>query len=156
MGRRVFISYQHNDVQQAKGFNLLRWNKYVDFDFVGRHLLSPADSRDPAYVRSKIREQLNGTSATVVLIGEQTAQSEWVDFEIRESLARGNGVIGIRLPGAENADLPTALEEGGCKVIDWDHTKFEDEIERACLIAGRPELEAPPPRYARSSSCIRH
>lgn len=157
MGRRVFISFQHEDKQQAQGFNLLRWNKYVDFDFVGRHLISPVDSEDSAYIRRKIRDQLHGTSATTVLIGQKTAQSEWVDFEIRESIDCGKGILGIRLRGAENAEIPPALEEAGCRVIDWDPHKFEEEIERVCLIAGRPELEPPSPRYASPSlhHCIR-
>lgn len=155
MGRRIFISFQHDDILQAKGFNLLRWNPNVPIDFVGRHLLSPVGSQDPTYIRSKIREMLHGTSVTVVLIGEKTAQSEWVDFEIRESLARGNGVLGIRLKDAGNADIPRALIEAGAKVIDWNADVFADEIERAALIAGRPELGPPPRRSAKPTSCIR-
>ena len=155
MGRRIFISYQHDDIMQAKGFNLLRWNPNVEFEFVGRHLLSPVDSEDPNYIRSKIREQLNGVSVTVVLIGQNTANSEWVDYEIRASLEQGKGIIGIRLKGAENADIPPALVEAGAKVINWDPDVFADGIEGAALIAGRPELGPPPARYAAPSTCIR-
>jgi len=155
MGRRVFISYQHDDINQAKGFNLLQWNPNVPIEFVGRHLLSPVESEDPQYIRSKIREQLNGTSVIVVLIGRHTAESEWVDYEIRASVERGNGIIGIRLKGAENADVPPALVEAGAKVIDWTPDTFADEIERSALVAGRPELGPPPARSAKPSSCIR-
>lgn len=143
MPRRVFLSFQHEDRQQASGFNLLRWNPNVPVEFVGRHLLSPVDSENPDYIRAKIREQLDGTSVTVVLIGGSTADSEWVDFEIRESIARGNGVIGIRLKGHENARIPPALAEAGARVIGWDPDTFADAIERAALIAGRPELGPP-------------
>lgn len=155
MGRRVFISFQHDDKLQAQGFNLLRWNPNVPFEFVGRHLLSPVDSKDTQYIRRKVSEQLNGTSVTVVLIGKKTAQSEWVDFEIRQSLARGNGMIGIRLKDARNADIPPALIGAGAKVIDWNPDVFADEVERAALIAGRPELGPPPRRSAKQTSCIR-
>ena len=141
--RRVFISFQHEDRQQASGFNLLRWNPNVPVEFVGRHLLSPVDSENPDYIRAKIREQLDGTSVTVVLIGGSTADSEWVNFEIRESVARGNGVIGIRLKGHENAGIPPALVEDGGRILEWDPDKFADAIERAALIAGRPELGPP-------------
>jgi len=155
MGRRIFISYQHDDIMQARGFNLLRWNPNVPLEFVGRHLLSPVDSQDPQYIRRKIREMLNGTSVTVVLIGRKTTQSEWVDFEIRESLDRGNGLLGIRLKDAGNVNLPSALIEAGAKIIDWNPDIFADEIERAALIAGRPELGPPPRRSAKQTSCIR-
>lgn len=130
----------------------------MDFEFVGRHLLSPADSEDPNYIRSKIREEMNGTSITVVLIGQKTAESDWVDFEIRESLARGNGLLGIRLKGAEDAPIPLALKEAGARVIDWEPNEFSDEIARAALIAGRPELGPPVAgsgRLGRSGGCGR-
>lgn len=155
LGRRVFISFQHEDKMQAQGFNLLRWNPNVPIEFVGRHLLSPVASQDPTYIRRKIREMLNGTSITVVIIGRKTAQSEWVDFEIRESLARGNGVLGIRRKEAGDVKNPPALMEANAKVIDWDPDTFADEIERAALIAGRPELGPPPKRYGKQADCIR-
>ena len=143
MQRRIFVSFVYEDAQQARGFTLLPYNRNVDFDFVERHLLTPAESQNPDYIRSRIREELNGTSVTVVLIGKTTARSNWIDFEIRESLARGNGVIGIKLKGCENAEVPRALEENGCRVINWEPQSFSEEIEGTALIAGR-EVAAPP------------
>lgn len=155
MARRIFISFQHDDIMQAKGFNLLRWNPNVPVEFVGRHLLSPVKSQNEQYVKSKIREQLKGASVTVVLIGRRTANSEWVDYEIRASLEQGMGVVGIRLKDQENAKVPPALLEAGAKVINWDPDVFADEIERAALIVGRPALEAPQTRYAKRGTCLR-
>jgi hypothetical protein len=111
------------------------------------------DSRDPEYIKSSIREQLNGTSVTAVLIGQTTIQSVWVPWEIDESLARGNGIIGIRLKGQDDAPIPQALKDAGARVINWDVDRFSDEIERAALIAGRPELGPAPARSVSASGC---
>src|SRR3954451_12062085 len=81
LSRRVFISYQHRDHGKASGFNLLRWNRNVDLEVSARHLLSPVDSRDPDYISRKIREQIHGTSVTVVLVGRDTADSDWIRNE---------------------------------------------------------------------------
>ncbi len=151
--RRVFISTAYEDANQARGFKLLQWNPNVDFEFVTRDLLSPVDSRDPIYIKSSIRERLNGTSVTTVLIGQTTAQSAWVPWEIEESVSRGNGIIGIRLKGQDNAPIPQALKDAGAKVINWDTDKFSDEIEKAALIAGRPELGPAPTRSVGASGC---
>src|SRR5437879_9875508 len=62
MARRVFISYQHDDQMKAKGFNLLRWNKNVDLEFVGQHLLDPVDSTNKDYIKQCVRDELKGTS----------------------------------------------------------------------------------------------
>lgn len=37
------------------------------------------------------------TSVTVVLIGAETANRMWVDYEIRRSIELGKGLLGIRI-----------------------------------------------------------
>jgi hypothetical protein len=154
MARNVFISYQHRDQMKAKGFNLLRWNKNVDLTFVGRHLLDPVDSSNESYIRGKIKEQLTGSSVTVVLIGKETCNSEWVRWEIEQSLEkdRPNGILAIRLD--DDAKLPegcpvgSALDAAGAEIIDWDPHKFQAAIERAALAAGRVQSIASAARLA--------
>lgn len=144
MPRRVFISYQHEDQLKAKGFNLLRWNDNVDIEFVGRHLLDPVDSNNRDYIRSKIKEQLEGTSVTVVLIGDDTAGSDWVADEIEWSQEKGNGLVGIRL--SPDAEVPEGLDDVGAEILDWfkpgDHEQFGPAIERAAEGAKRAPLAA--------------
>jgi hypothetical protein len=133
--RHIFISYQHQDQMKAKGLNLMTYNDDLNVDFVGRHLLDPVNSIDPEYIGRKIREQIKGSSATVVLIGEQTAGSQWVPKEIQWSLDKEppNGILGIRIdPGAE---VPPELTEAGAEIINWytpeDVHEFNAAIERA-------------------------
>lgn len=139
MTRRIFISYQHEDQLKAKGFNLMRYNKHLRLEFVGRHLLDPVKSDDPAYISRKIRERLKGSSVTVVLIGDVTAQSIWVGREIRWSLDKKppNGLLGIRL--SPNAPVPDELMERGTEILSWydpeDVHEFQDAIERAAAAA---------------------
>jgi hypothetical protein len=52
---------------------------------------------EDAAIRRWINEQLNGRSCTVVLIGAETANSKWVQYEIEQSLATGKGLLGIRI-----------------------------------------------------------
>jgi len=159
MARRIFISYQHEDRMKAKGFNLLRWNKNVDFEFVGRHLLDPVDSDNEKYIRSKVMEQLKGTSVTVVLIGKETCDSDWVRWEIEKSLEKDNpnGILAIRLEG--NVPLPDdspvgrALKDAGAEVINWVPHEFGDAIERAFRAAGRIKAIRNPGRVG--TSCAR-
>jgi len=141
MARRVFLSYQHRDHGRAKGFNLLRYAPNLNLDYSVRHLLSPVDSTRDVYVGSQIREQMRGTSVTVVLIGRDTASSAWVAKEIAWSLAKqpANGLVGITIdPGAT---VPATLQSYGAEIIDWskpaDVGGFEAAIERAALRAGR-------------------
>jgi hypothetical protein len=128
---------------KAKGFYLLPWNKNVDLEFVGRQLLDPVDSNNEQYIRSKIMEELKGTSVTVVLIGRETSQSEWVKWEIEKSLEKSdpNGILAIRLsdkvPLPSNSPVGEALKNAGAEIIDWKPNQFGEAIERAFRAAGR-------------------
>lgn len=144
MGRRIFISYQHEDQMKGKGFNLLRWNKNVDFEFVGRHLLDPLDSKNEDYITQKVKEQLTGTSVTVVLLGHKTEGSKWVQWEIEQSVAKKNGILAIKLSDdvpnpSKESPVGKALYDAGAEIIGWDVTQFEAAIERAFRAAGRAE-----------------
>lgn len=140
MSRRVFISFCYEDQGKAKGFNLLRWNKNVETSFVGRHLLDPIGSSDDAYITRCIRDQIKNTSVTVVLIGRGAARSEWVRREIAWSLSKDvpNGIVGIKLYA--DAKVPAELHDCGAEILDWHPHMFDDAIERAAVIAGRPCL----------------
>lgn len=129
--RRIFISYEGSDRKKAKGFRLLRWNKNVDVEFQDRHLLDPVNSTNDQYIKRCINDQLNGTSVTVVLVGENTQNSDWVDYEIERSIDKGNGVVAVKLPGVDEDKVPDKIQEAGGEVVEWDPHKFDDAIERA-------------------------
>ena len=153
MARRIFISCQYEDQMKAKGFNLLRWNKNVPVEFVGRHLLDPVDSNNWHYISRKIREQLTGTSVTAVLIGDTIWKSEAVSYEVEQSLKKGtpNGILGIRLH--DGVKIPDSLRDCGAEIIDWDTDEFEAAMDRAALAAGRARVAAAGP--GGGSRCVR-
>jgi len=143
MARRIFISHQHDDRMRAKGFDLQGRNPKIDFDFIGRHLLDPVDSENEDYIKRKIREQISGTSVTVVIIGKKTAYSDWVAWEIKESLNKKNpnGIVGVLLkdakPPPRDSPVGEALHEVGAEIIEWKQEEVEAAIERASKAAGR-------------------
>ena len=51
-----------------------------------------------------IRDQLDGTSVTVVLIGEETANRPYVQYEIEQSWINGNGLIGVYIDKLEDRE----------------------------------------------------
>jgi hypothetical protein len=131
--RRIFLSYQHEDQLKAKGFNLMRYNKGLALEFVTRGLLDPVKSSDPSYIATQIKGRMKGTSVTVVLLGDKTADSEWVENEIRWSDEKDppNGLLGIKL--SPDAAVPDGLD--GAEILDWtspeDVHEFAAAIERA-------------------------
>lgn len=143
MARRIFISHQHDDRMQAKGFDLQGRNPKINFDFIGRHLLDPVNSENEGYIKRKIREQISGTSVTVVVIGKETAYSEWVAWEIKESSNKENpnGIVGVLLkdatPPPRDSPVGEALYDAGAEITEWKQEKVEAAIERAVKATGR-------------------
>jgi hypothetical protein len=48
-----------------------------------------------AAIKAWIDGQLKGTTVTVVLVGQDTCSSKWVQYEIEASKKRGDGLLGI-------------------------------------------------------------
>ncbi len=126
--RRIFISFDHDDAQQVSGFLGLR--QFVDnFEFYNHKLDRRIQSRDVNYVTRVISEDyIRPASVTVVLIGNKTAASDWVRWEIQESIRQGKGLLGIRLKGTWGP-IPANLPEKA--VGGWDPDKFASWVEWA-------------------------
>lgn len=54
-------------------------------------------------VKSWVKRQLEGTSTTIVLIGSQTLERKWVQYEIIESIRRNNKIIGVTIHNIKDA-----------------------------------------------------
>lgn len=123
--RRVFISFDHDDTQQVNGFLGLR-NIIDNLEFYNHKLDHEIQGHSDQYKRRKIREKyIRPASVTVVLIGNQTARSEWVQWEIQDSNAESNGVLGIRLKDTNGA-VPSGIPAD--HVGDWQPEKFIEWI----------------------------
>ena len=48
-------------------------------------------------IKNWINRQMKGTSVTVVLIGLETSQRKYVQYEIRKSYIEGKRILGIRI-----------------------------------------------------------
>jgi len=98
MVRRVFFSFHYErDVWRA---NQVRnsWITKPDRDtagYVDAAAFEEVKKKGEKAVQNWINDQLNGTSVTVVLIGAETSQRQYVTYEIQQSHNRGNGLLGI-------------------------------------------------------------
>lgn len=97
MARSVFYSFHFKDIFRVMVVRK-RWVTYG-----GQRISGVIDHTEFDKIKQKgdgsvkqwINQQLNGTTATVVLIGEETLNRPYVQYEIQQSIARGNAVIGV-------------------------------------------------------------
>jgi len=116
-----------------------------------------------------IDKQISGTSVTVVCLGSETCNRYWVRREIEKSLARGNGVVIVRIhnikdqngelcaPGETDFGLPSDVKLPEYDyVTDNGYDNLGDWVEKSAQIAGRPDLNPPESRYRKHNPwCLR-
>jgi len=133
MPANAFISFDHDDQQQVAGFKLLKNSPKHPLDFQDHSLKDavrdrsgkpikypPSDPRSKP-VRDEIKRKFYCASNLVVLIGDNTHNSDWVEWEIntfygiKEKLSGENTwkrIRGMTLKGSDEATIPNALYNG--------------------------------------------
>lgn len=147
MARRVFFSFKYEDVSRA----MVVRNSWVIQGKQSAGFIDAADfekikRQGDASIKKWIDDQLNGTSVTVILIGQDTCSSRWVKYEIAKSIAIGNGLLAIDISKIKDLKGNTA-ERCGRMVSDdyplyyWNNDEgfknLGDWVERAAKAAGR-------------------
>src|SRR5439155_19054437 len=95
---RIFVSYQHSSDQYY--YNLLSQTFHDAYETIyDNSLRDEIDSDDNDYIIQRIRDEfITGTSCTIVLVGPTSYQRKYLDWEIKATLDKEHGIIGIQLP----------------------------------------------------------
>jgi hypothetical protein len=109
MSRKVFFSFHFKRdawrAGQVRNSDLLAdADEYGVIDGVEWEKI---ERQGDAAIERWIEDQLKYTSVTVVLIGAETAERDWVDHEIRRSWERGSALVGMRIHNVKNQDGKT-------------------------------------------------
>jgi hypothetical protein len=95
---RIFVSYQHSsDQYYYNEFSRIFHDGYESV--YDNSLERIIDSEDCEYVIQRIRDEfITGTSCTILLVGPTSYQRKYLDWEIKATLEKEHGLIGIQLP----------------------------------------------------------
>ncbi|WP_070138136.1 TIR domain-containing protein [Crocinitomix algicola] len=119
----IFISHYGKDdhhVQSLKerlkggGFNVRNFSidstKHKD----GR---KPSD----AVVKRLLNIRIKQSSTVICLIGPETHNRKWVNYEIRKAYAEGKRIVGVYTHGnKDNVELPTTFKRYGSALLGWN------------------------------------
>jgi hypothetical protein len=147
MARRVFFSFKYKeDVSRA----MVVRNSWVAQGKEAAGFIDAADfekleEQGDDAIRNWIDGQLEGTSVTVVLVGEKTCNSRWIKYEIEKSIENGKGLLGIDISKIKDLQSNTSERCGripkGYDFYLWNNDdgyhKMSDWIEKAAEDVGR-------------------
>ena len=163
MARRVFFSFHYErDVWRASQIRN-SWVTKPDRETAGFWDAASWEAvkrQGEEAIERWINNQLNGTSVTVVLIGAETSERKYVNYEIKRSYEIGNGMLGIYIHNMKDQFRRTDIKgknpfdnwyitRNGQKIYlssfyrtyDWiydeGYKNLSDWIEKAAKDAGR-------------------
>lgn len=126
----VFISFVEEDLNDI---NMLRGqakNENADIEFNDWSLKEPFDSTEADYIKRGIRERIRQCSVVIVYLSNKTADSKWVDWEIREAIAMGKGVVGMYKGDRPPARLPKGIADNRVPVVPWNQKELAEAIRK--------------------------
>ncbi len=103
MTRRAFYSFHYKPdnwrASQVRTMGLLEGNKpATDNDW------EKIEKGGDKAIQKWIDDQLYRKSVLIVLIGENTAERKWINYEIKKAWDDGKGVIGIHIHNLKDSD----------------------------------------------------
>jgi len=162
MARRAYFSFHYEgDVWRT---NQVRnsWVTHPDRESAGFHDAAEFEEvkrGGDAAISRWIDRNLDGTSVTVVCVGEQTCERPWVREEVQRSIDRGNGIIFVKIHNLKDQAGETCregemnfgdIDVSNYPVYDWvedeGYENIGDWVEASAVATGREELGPPPPR----------
>ena len=83
------------------------------------------NAKNEDYIKTLLRPLIKEAGTFICLIGPQTHDSKWVDWEIREAERQGKQIVGVYSHGAKDSDIPPALEEFADAIVGWNTNNIE-------------------------------
>ena len=103
MARKAFYSFHYTPdnwrAATVRSIGAIEGNKPAS-DNDWENITKSGDSA----IKDWIAAQMYGRSCTVVLVGTNTANRKWINYEIVKSWDDGMGVVGIHIHGLMNSD----------------------------------------------------
>lgn len=147
MARRVFFSFDYRHVWKV---NQIRSMTNVigtaAAGFQDASLWEEAKKKGDKAIKNMIDNALKNTSVTVVFVTRGTKDRKYINYEIDQSLERGNGLVAVQIHHLKNqlgqtgsaGAIPSQIEANGFKAYKYTNKEaLARWIEEAAKLAGK-------------------
>lgn len=135
--RHVFISHHHADDQAVTNMtDMLSRNGYeirnssIRAKPENQERLAKGLVSDNT-IKRLLRMKMSWASTVIVVIGKNTAQRPWVDWEIDQAKRQGKRIIGVYERGGTENDKPASLEQYASAIVNWNADSIISAVEGA-------------------------
>lgn len=128
--KRVYLSFRHTDKDKVNALRAQAKQENSTLDFIDMSLQTPFNSENAEYIKSGIRSRIQQSSATLVMVSDNTYESEWVNWEVQETLNQGKRVIAIDVRSSSKVKMPDSILDNRTKIktVRWDHQEIMNAL----------------------------
>ncbi len=134
--KNVFVSHHHKDdkcvdgltnLVSAKGYKLR--NSSIRLKPENQKRLDRKELNDNT-IRRLLRSKMRWAGKLIVIIGKETYQRYWVNWEIKVAHQLGMSIIGVYDNGLnDNVEIPQSLRDYATSIVGWSSNSIIKALE---------------------------
>jgi hypothetical protein len=96
--KKIFVSFDYSNDRHYKNL-LAAWdaNQSFQFEFEDHSVTTPVNSDASGPIRAVITRKMRESTCCLVIVGRETAKSNWVSWEIENAKALGLGLVAVKV-----------------------------------------------------------
>ncbi len=103
MSRSIFISYDYNDRAWRDKVRSWQQQGLLGSSVVVTHERGDYRPEGEVAIKNEIRSMIQGCTYVLVLVGDNTHNRPWLDYEIEVANSKGKRILLGRIPGTSGA-----------------------------------------------------
>lgn len=127
--KNVFVSHIHEDDEGLEQLKELLAKGGFQIRDASITSDKPNEAASPEYIKDQIlAPRIRWASTLIVYITPDTSDSDWVNWEIEYAQKMGKRIVGVWAHGANESNLPDALDTYADAVVGWNSDRIIDAI----------------------------
>ncbi len=94
---RIFVIFKNDDLHYMD--TLLAWDENQEYDFVFEKAIprTAFHSADGKLIKAELTEKIKAGSHLLCIIGKDTANNDWINWQVQTASVTGRKVIAVRI-----------------------------------------------------------
>lgn len=135
--KNIFISHSGRDEKYIEEFKA-KIGKNFEIRDSSIVETEPNNANNKEYIKYRILQpRIDWAGTMVVLIGKDTKNRDYVNWEIDYAGRCGKTIIGVYLPGATENDVPEGVNNFGDSLVPWNSQDINN------VLSGEKEWKNP-------------
>ena len=123
----MFISYREINRAHRDGFIGMMENPNNSFSYTPEYSEEDIRYKGEQAVKNYIKEKMGLCNLVICLIGNDSHNSPWIDYEMDVAISQQKPIIPVRIPNTSGG-LPPKIRY--LPIIEWDSKEIQQQIYR--------------------------